>query len=102
MLKATGSLVSCPKGFSNSLATSFKHQMLSKSMKDKRGPATGFLVKVITYMGISSEKATKRRPSNCAKGSGKGTSAIFKQLLKPSLDGLRTVGKRGEVCEKYL
>ena len=63
--------------------------MLSKSMKDKRGPATGLRVKVITYIGISREKATSKRPNNCAKGSGKGTSAIFKQLLNPSLDRKR-------------
>ena len=44
------SLVSWPKGFSNSFATSFKHQMLSKSKKERIGPAIGDRVKTMTYL----------------------------------------------------
>lgn len=34
---------------------------------------------------MSNEKAMSKSPSSCANGRGNGTSAIFKQLLKPSL-----------------
>lgn len=45
------SLVSWPNGFSNSFATSLRHQMLSKRRKERIGPATGDRVKTITYLG---------------------------------------------------
>ena len=39
----------------------------------------------MTSCHIGPNDATSNIPNSCAKGSGKGTSAIFRQLLKPNL-----------------